>query len=73
MAVGMTTVFLFLTLLVALMRASAAFFEANAHRFPEADAQDASSASLAAARVNREEEIAIAIAVADASRRGQGI
>lgn len=36
MAVGMFTVFAFLTLLVALMKASAAFFEAHAHRFPEA-------------------------------------
>ena len=35
MAVGMFTVFAFLTLLVGIMKASAAFFEANAHRFPE--------------------------------------
>ena len=39
-AVGMLTVFTFLGLLVGLMRASAAFFEAQAHRFPEADFQD---------------------------------
>ena len=35
MAVGMLAVFVFLTLLVALMHASAAFFRANARFFPE--------------------------------------
>ena len=35
MAVGMLTVFAFLTLLVGLMRGSAAFFESFADRFPE--------------------------------------
>ncbi|MBW1885593.1 MAG: OadG family protein [Deltaproteobacteria bacterium] len=68
MAVGMTTVFVFLTLLVGLMRASAVFFEANAHRFPEADSDDSASG-----KVGNDEEVAIAIAVALASRRGQGI
>ncbi len=67
MAVGMITVFSFLTLLVAMMHASAVFFEANAHRFPE-DTDDAPSA-----RTGNDEEIAIALAVAEASRRGQGI
>jgi len=76
MAVGMTTVFVFLALLVALMRASAVFFEANAHRFPEEDSGDSGAAGNAVAKAGREEEIAIAIAiaVADAARRrGQGI
>ena len=35
MAVGMLTVFTFLTLLVALMHASARFFAAHAERFPD--------------------------------------
>ncbi len=68
MAVGMTTVFVFLTLLVGLMRASAVFFEANAHRFPEADSDDSASGNA-----GNDVEVAIAIAVAEASRRGQGI
>ena len=68
MAVGMTTVFVFLALLVGLMRASAIFFEANAHLFPEADADDSASGN---SRID--EEVAIAIAVAEASRRGQEI
>jgi Na+-transporting methylmalonyl-CoA/oxaloacetate decarboxylase gamma subunit len=68
MAVGMTTVFVFLTLLVGLMHASAAFFEANAHRFPEADSDDSASGNA-----GNDAEVAIAIAVAEAARRGQGI
>ena len=68
MAVGMTTVFFFLTLLVGLMYASAVFFEANAHRFPEADSDESP-----ARNAGNDEEIAIAIAVAEASRRGQDI
>ena len=68
MMVGMITVFAFLTLLVAMMHASAAFFEANAHRFP-----DDSDESTTSHRSSNDEEIAIALAVAEASRRGQGI
>ena len=68
MAVGMTTVFVFLTLLVGLMHASAAFFEANAHRFPESDPGGPGSSDA-----GQDQEVAIAIAVAEASRRGQGI
>ena len=68
MVVGMFTVFAFLTLLVGMMKLSAAFFEANAHLFPEADADDSASGN---SRID--EEVAIAIAVAEASRRGQEI
>ena len=67
MAVGMITVFAFLSLLVGMMSASAAFFEANAHRFPD-DADDAPTTGT-----GNNEEIAIALAVAEASRRGQAI
>ena len=68
MVVGMATVFVFLTLLVGLMHASAVFFEANAHRFPDADSDDSGSGNA-----RNDEEVAIAIAVAEASRRGQEI
>ena len=68
MAVGMLTVFAFLTLLVALMRASAAFCEAQAHRFPE-DEEGASERAPGGG----EEEIAVVLAVVEALRRGQRI
>ena len=68
MAVGMITVFAFLTLLVAMMQASAAFFEANEHRFPDDTDESTSSGGS-----THDDEIAVAIAVAEASRRGQGI
>jgi sodium pump decarboxylase gamma subunit len=68
MFVGMFTVFAFLTLLVGLMKMSAAFFEANAHRFPEDEPAEARPN-----RSNNDEEIAVAIAVAEAMRRGQRV
>jgi Na+-transporting methylmalonyl-CoA/oxaloacetate decarboxylase gamma subunit len=68
MFVGMFTVFAFLTLLVGLMKMSAAFFEANAHRFSEEE-----STETRPDRSNNEEEIAVAIAVAEAMRRGQRV
>jgi sodium pump decarboxylase gamma subunit len=68
MVVGMLTVFAFLTLLVALMRASAAFFEAQAHRFPE-DGEGPSERAPG----GRDEEVAVVLAVAEALRRGQRI
>jgi sodium pump decarboxylase gamma subunit len=68
MVVGILTVFVFLTLLVALMRASAAFFEAQAHRFPEDEEGPSESAPGGG-----DEEVAVLIAVAEAMRRGQGI
>jgi sodium pump decarboxylase gamma subunit len=68
MAVGMVTVFVFLSLLVGLMQGSAAFFAAFAHRFPDADLDDPSIDESGA-----DVEVAIAIAAAEASRRGQGI
>jgi len=64
MMVGMFTVFAFLTLLVGLMKASAAFFEANAHRFPDA-APDAPRGS--------EAELALALALAHAAREGRKV
>lgn len=66
--VGMFTVFAFLTLLVGLMRASAAFFEAHAHRFPEQQRGDAR-----AARAGDDAELAVVLALAEALRRGQRI
>lgn len=68
MAVGMFMVFAFLALLVGIMEASSAFFEANAHRFPEeppnADDRD---------RAEPDAEIAIVLAIAEALRRGQKV
>ena len=71
MAVGMFTVFAFLTLLVGIMKASAAFFEANAHRFPEAE--PAGSASKRPNRAGNDDEIALAIALARARREGRRV
>ena len=71
MTVGMFTVFAFLTLLVGLMKASAAFFEANAHRFPEDE--PAAVKPRASNNSKNEEEVAVAIAVASAMRRGQRV
>ena len=68
MAVGMLMVFAFLTLLVGLMKGSAVFFEAFAHRFPEDAPED-----LAPARSGNDAEIALVIAVAEAYRRGQRV
>ncbi|MAG31103.1 MAG: hypothetical protein CL908_09465 [Deltaproteobacteria bacterium] len=65
MAVGMFTVFAFLILLVVMMRASAAFFEANAHLFPE-EAPDAG-------RSGNDEELAVVLALVEAARRGQRV
>ena len=67
MAVGMFTVFAFLTLLVGLMKAMAAFFEANAHRFPEEAPAEAKPAR------SDDGDVALAIALADAMRNGQKV
>lgn len=69
MIVGMFTVFAFLSLLVGLMKLSAAFFEANAHRFPEA--QPVAGATKRSNDPRGEEEVAVAIALASAMRHGQ--
>ena len=68
MAVGMLTVFAFLTLLVCLMKASALFFEKFADRFPEEAIGDP-----AEARAGNHEEVALALALAQAARRGQEV
>lgn len=70
MAVGMFAVFAFLSLLVALMQASAAFFAANAHRFPEDE--DATEAGRTRGERGDEGEVALAIALAEVARRGGG-
>lgn len=68
MAVGMITVFAFLTLLVGMMSASTVFFERFADRFPDDEPEEP-----AAKRSNRDAEVALAIAVAEAHRRGQRV
>lgn len=72
MAVGMFTVFAFLTMLVGLMHVSSAFFEANAHRFPDEDA-DASPNDRENSARDEEVAVAIVLAVAEATRRGQKV
>ena len=70
MAVGMTTVFVFLGLLVALMRGSATFFAAFGHHFPEPE-----PAAVQGARspdIENHEEIAIVLAAIEAHRLGRG-
>ncbi len=69
MVVGMFTVFAFLTLLVGMMKLSAAFFEANAHRFPETE--PAGTRPKRTNNIQSDDEIAVAIALASATRRGQ--
>jgi sodium pump decarboxylase gamma subunit len=71
MAVGMFTVFAFLTLLVGVMKVSAAFFEANAHRFPEDE--PAAAGPQRTNNTKSDDEIAVAIALASATRRGQRV
>jgi len=66
-AVGMFTVFAFLTLLVAMMRGSAAFFEANAHRFPEEEPGDTVAGAAG------DDELAVVLAVSEALRRGHRV
>ena len=68
MTVGMFTVFAFLILLVGLMHGAAAFFEANAHRFPEEPSEDRSPSASP-----HDDEIALALALASAMRRGQRV
>ena len=67
MAVGMFTVFAFLTLLVGMMKASAAFFEANAHRFLEAEPVEPQQAR------SDDGDVALAIALAEAMRQGRKV
>jgi len=69
MAVGMTTVFAFLGLLVGLMYGSAAFFAAFGDRFPEPEAVPTGWAASPAA--GHDEEIAIVLAAAEARRLGR--
>ncbi len=71
MLVGMFTVFAFLGLLVGLMKAQAAFFAANAHRFPEEAPRD--SVGGRSGRGQGDAEVAAAIALATAMRRGQKV
>ncbi len=71
MVVGMFTVFAFLTLLVGLMKVSAAFFEANAHRFPEDE--PTAARPKRSGEPKSDEEIAVAIALASAMKRGQRV
>ena len=71
MLVGMFTVFAFLGLLVGLMKAQAAFFAANAHRFPEP--VPTSPAGSRSGRGRGDAELAAAIALATAMRRGQKV
>jgi sodium pump decarboxylase gamma subunit len=68
MAVGMFTVFAFLTLLVGVMKGSAVFFERFADRFPEAAPQESK-----ATQAGNDAEVALAIVVAEAYRRGQRV
>jgi sodium pump decarboxylase gamma subunit len=72
MAVGMFTVFAFLTLLVGLMKASTSFFETFSDRFPEPPPERSSPGGGAGRAVapSDEAEIALAIAVAAARMRG---
>ncbi len=68
MTIGMFTVFAFLTLLVGLMKASASFFEANAHRFP-AEMPEATGTP----HIQQDAEIAVVLAIAEAFNRGQRV
>ena len=68
MAVGMFTVFAFLTLLVGVMKGSAVFFERFADRFPEDTPQESK-----AIQAGNDAEVALAIVVAEAYRRGQRV
>ena len=64
MAVGMVTVFGFLTILVAVMAAQAAFFAAFAQRFRDEAPGGAPPAA--------DDEVALALAIAHARRLGRG-
>ena len=68
MAVGMFTVFAFLTLLVGLMNASALFFEKFADRFAEETKGD--PASKRASQAGHDDEIALALVLAQSAREG---
>lgn len=70
MAVGMTTVFGFLTLLVVVMYLSARFFDGFGHRWPDPDDRPARSASIPSARVTP--EVAVVLAAIESHRRQQG-
>ena len=69
MVVGMTTVFAFLGLLVALMQGSAAFFAAFAERFPEPELMNVGGQTTST-KPGTDEEIAIVLAAVEAYRRG---
>ena len=66
-AIGMTTVFAFLGLLVGLMQGSAAFFQAFGHRFPVPFSTETTPGVSGGAA--RDEETAIALAAVEAHRR----
>ena len=69
MAVGMTTVFGFLTLLVVVLQLSARAFSSFGHRWP--DPAVAPSRSEATPRALGNVEIAVAFAAVEAHRRQQ--
>ena len=68
MAVGMFTVFAFLSLLVGIMTVMASLIEANAHRFPE---ESPDVRPPGAGRGN--DDVALALALAEAMRRGRRV
>ena len=67
MAVGMTTVFSFLSLLVIAIQISAAFFERFAHLFPEPEPERRAPAP--SAPTSNDAEIAVVLAAIAAHRR----
>ena len=67
MAVGMITVFAFLSILVAVMSLQARFFSAFADRFPDAEPTGTDEPADDGA------ELALAIAVAHAKRLGRSV
>lgn len=68
MAVGMFTVFAFLSLLVGIMTVMASLIEANAHRFPEDPPQGRPPDDG-----RGDDDVALALALAEAMRRGRRV
>ncbi len=73
MVVGMLTVFAFLTLLVGVMKASAAFFSAFEAHFPEDEPEASRGRGAVTGRAGGDEEIALVLAIAEAKRTGQRV
>ena len=67
MAVGMTTVFSFLTLLVIVLEISARVFQSFGHRWPDPTATHSPTSPMPG--TNGDVEVAIALAVVEAHRR----